>query len=419
MPAVTTRGSDQVNATEVHKPRAGSVNRISSSAALGSLVLLAAICVAPATSATPPTPAVGLGLADACASAPAGFATCDAQLLIDASGKPAVTAVATALPSGLGPADIRSAYRLSPTAGTGRTVAVIDAYDDPTAEADLAVYRKKYHLPSCTTTRGCFRKVNQSGGKALPKANAGWAVETSLDLDMVSAACANCRILLVEATTSSMTNLAAAVNYAATQHVAAINNSYNGTDTTQASAYNHPGIAITASTGDTGYGFGAPASFDTVIAVGGTSLKKAHNSRGWSETAWSGSGSGCSTLNAKPAWQSAATGCTGKAAADVSAVADPKTGVAMYDSTRVQGAVGWRVSGGTSAAAAIIAGVYAMSGRTAGYPASYTWTHASTLNDVTTGSSKDCPRLSKKLCTARSGWDGPTGLGTPNGTKSF
>jgi len=336
------------------------------------------------------------------------------MVVVDASGKPQVTAS----PSGYGPADIQSAYGLAGLSSGGRTVAIVDAYDDPTAEADLATYRSQYNLPACTTANGCFRKVNQTGGTSYPRTDAGWATEISLDLDMVSAACPDCKILLVEANSASFANLGTAVNYAATQGVSAISNSYGGSDSAGTSAYDHPGIAITASTGDNGYGIESPASFDSVVAVGGTSLSKASGTaRGWSEKAWSGAGSGCSTLNAKPSWQTSATQCSGKANADVSAVADPNTGVAVYDSTSYQGRKGWQVYGGTSASSPIIGSVYALSGNTSGYPASYTWGHTSGLNDVTSGSNGSC--TTSVWCTSGTGWDGPTGLGTPNGTSAF
>jgi subtilase family serine protease len=349
-----------------------------------------------------------------CARPVPGTAGCHAMVVVDATGKPQVTAT----PSGYGPSDIQSAYGLTGLSSGGRTVAIVDAYDDPTAEADLATYRSQYNLPACTTANGCFRKVNQTGGTSLPRTDAGWATEISLDLDMVSASCPDCKILLVEASSTSFANLGAAVNYAATQGVSAISNSYGGSDSAQTSAYNHPGIAITASTGDNGYGIESPASFGSVVAVGGTSLTRASGTtRGWTEKAWSGAGSGCSTLNAKPSWQTSATQCSGKANADVSAVADPNTGVAVYDSTSYQGRKGWQVYGGTSASSPIIGSVYALSGNTAGYPASYTWGHSSGLNDVTSGTNGTCtPAV---WCTSGVGWDGPTGLGTPNGTSAF
>ena len=354
-----------------------------------------------------------------CAAAPAGYAACLARV-VTSNGRPMTHRVRpNATPSGYGPADIRSAYALGSASGAGRTVAIVDAYDDPTAESDLGVYRSQYGLTACTTANGCFRKVNQTGGTKYPRTNSGWATEISLDLDMVSATCPDCHILLVEASSASFANLSAGVNYAATQGVSAISNSYGGSDASQSSqaGYDHPGIAVTASTGDSGYGTQSPASFDTVIAVGGTSLHKASNTRGWSESAWSGAGSGCSTLNAKPSWQTSATQCSGRGEADVSAVADPNTGVAVYDSTSYQGRSGWQVYGGTSASSPIIASVYTMGGNLSGYPASYTWGHAGALNDVTSGSNGSC--TTAVWCTSGSGWDGPTGLGTPNGTSSF
>lgn len=383
-------------------------------AALSAAVVVAALAAPVTASATASGPR---GSERTCAAAAPGHAACLARV-VTSGGRPVSARVRPhATPAGYGPADLQSAYQLAGASGAGRTVAIVDAYNDPTAEADLGVYRAQYGLPACSTANGCFRKVSQTGSTSYPATDAGWATEISLDLDMVSAACPSCRILLVEARSSSFADLGTAVNYAATQGVSAISNSYGGSDSSALSAYNHPGIAITASTGDAGYGVESPASFDSVVAVGGTSLARAGNSRGWSETAWSGAGSGCSTANAKPSWQTSATQCSGKANADVSAVADPNTGVAVYDSTPYQGSSGWQVYGGTSASSPIIASVYTMGGNLSGYPASYTWAHSSGLNDVTSGSNGSCsPAV---WCTSGAGWDGPTGLGTPNGTASF
>jgi len=350
-----------------------------------------------------------------CGPPAAGAAGCDAirHDAVDRNGN--VTANLT--PSGYGPADIRSAYALGAASSGGRTVAIVDAYNDPNAEADLGVYRSTFGLPTCTTANGCFRKVDQSGGTSYPRSNGGWAQEISLDLDMVSAACPDCKILLVEASSASFANLGAGVNTAARLGATAISNSYGGSDSAQSSAYDHPGIAVTASTGDSGYGVQSPASYTTVVAVGGTSLTKSSTTRGWSEAAWSGAGSGCSTINAKPSYQTSVTQCSGKANADVSAVADPNTGVAVYDSYAYQGAKGWLVFGGTSASSPIVASVYALSGNTGGYPAAIAWSNPAGLNDVTTGSNGSCPTT--VWCNAGTGWDGPTGLGTPNGTSAF
>jgi len=379
------------------------------------VLFLACVSLAGQAAAAPSSQGATHRNVHVCAAAAAGSAGCDAirHDKVDSHGK----VVPNATPSGYGPSAIRSAYALGSSGSGGKTVAIVDAYDDPNAAADLTTYRSQYGLPACTTSNGCFRKVNQNGGTSYPRANGGWAQEISLDLDMVSAACPDCKILLVEATTASFANLGTAVNTAARLGATAISNSYGGGDSTGTSAYDHPGIAITASTGDSGYGVQSPASFKTVVAVGGTSLKKASNARGWTESAWSGAGSGCSTLNLKPTWQTSSTACGGRASADVSAVADPNTGVAVYDSYAYQGAKGWMVFGGTSASSPIVASVYAMSGNTAGYPASYTWGHASALNDVTSGSNGTCSP--KVWCTAVTGWDGPTGLGTPKGTGAF
>jgi subtilase family serine protease len=361
-----------------------------------------------------------------CAAPVAGSAACDAirRDTLDSKGKPVQTATTT-LPAGYGPSDIASAYNLSagPHRTSVATVAIVDAYDDPTAAADLAHYRTTYGLPDCGS--GCFTKVNQTGGSTMPKVNGGWAQEISLDLDMVSATCPDCHILLVEANSSSFANLATAVKYAASRPgVVAISNSYGGSDSANNTAYNQPGIAVTASSGDNGYGVESPASFSSVIAVGGTSLKHASNTRGWGETAWSGAGSGCSSINAKPTWQSPVPSsvCAGKVNADVSAVADPSTGVAVYDSTSYQGHKGWMVFGGTSVASPIIASVYALGTTATGYdangtnPAASVWGNSNALNDVMTGSNGSCGTV---LCQAGGGWDGPTGLGTPNGTGAF
>src|SRR4051794_37417390 len=394
--------------------------------------LLTSVALAPSAGAAPNHPVHGHRDVSVCSSAPAGYAHCDAvrRDAVDSAGE-VVPEATPAAPAGLAPADLQSAYRLPGLAGrAGRTVAIVDAYDAPTAEADMGVYRAQFDLPACTSATGCFKKVSQTGSTsrgALPRADGGWAQEISLDLDMVSAACPTCKILLVEARSASFNDLATAVRYAATgSGVGGISNSYGGSGLTHAAiakSDNQPGIAVTASTGDAGYEVGSAASFPSVIAVGGTSLVKDTSQRGWTEKAWAGAGSGCSTLNTKPEWQTAATGCDNKATADVSAVADPHTGVAVYDSYAYQGASGWLVFGGTSASSPIVASVYALgttaTGRAtgAGNPAAHTWQTPGGLFDVTSGSNGTCTTAA--WCTAGPGWDGPTGLGTPNGLSAF
>jgi subtilase family serine protease len=299
-------------------------------------------------------------------------------------------------------------------------VAIVDAFDDPNAEADLGVYRAQFGIAACTTANGCFKKVNQNGVQgSYPNGNVGWAQEISLDLDMVSAICPNCHILLVEATDNSFSNLAASVNTAASLGANAISNSYGGGEfatEVNDTAFNHPGIAITASSGDSGFGAQYPAASPFVTAVGGTTLTQ--NGSTFSETAWSGAGSGCSAFEAQPSWQAAVPAITGhcsrRAIADVSAVADPNTGVDVYDTF---GTSGWLVFGGTSVASPIVASVYALAGNaaTVNY-GSFSYSHTGSLHDVLSGSNGSCGNV---LCNAQAGWDGPTGNGTPNGTGGF
>ncbi|WP_310961950.1 S53 family peptidase [Nocardioides terrisoli] len=352
----------------------------------------------------------------------AAVASCDAEVLVsNSTGR--VPATSTPPATALTPSQLRDAYKLGSASSGGRTVAVVDAYGYPNLERDLATYRSQFGLSACTTGNGCLRIMDQNGGSSLPRFNAGWAGETALDVDAISAACPDCHILVVQAQSASIANLGTAASTAARQAgVVAISNSYGGgdlADSTYGGYYNHPGIAVTASTGDNGYQGGSfPASSDYVTAVGGTSLVAAGNSRGWSESAWSGAGSGCSTVNGALAAASGAnTGCSMRAIADVSAAADPSYGgLAVYYPTSKSVST-WAQVGGTSESSPIIASVYAMSGNTAGYANAIPYSHSGSLFDVTSGSNGSCP--TSQWCTARTGWDGPTGLGTPNGTGAF
>jgi subtilase family serine protease len=361
------------------------------------------------------------------ASGPAGSGvTCFGSVL---------TPKATAGPVGYGPAQIQSAYRIAGKKSGGRTVAVVVAYDNPKAESDLAVFRAAYHLPACTTANGCLRKVNQNGLRfPLPARDYGWAEESSLDLDAVSATCPDCHLLLVEATSPETGPLLSAVDTAVRLKAVAVSNSYGGIeDGTILAAdthLNHAGVAITASAGDNGYRAEWPASSRYVTAVGGTTLKRSSTARGWSETVWSGTGSGCSRYETKPTWQTD-TGCKRRTVGDVAAVADPATGLGVYDTFNncllallcdaqiatgsAQGLNGWAQVGGTSLSAPIVAAIYALAGnrvRTA-----YAYAHRSALFDVRSGSNGSCG--GSYLCTAKAGYDGPTGLGTPNGLGAF
>jgi hypothetical protein len=348
---------------------------------------------------------------------------------------------AQAAPSGYGPPDLQSAYNLpSSTAGNGATVAVVDAYNDPDIASDLATYRAQYGLPACTQASGCFQVVNQNGQASPLPADAGtsgWDVEESLDVDMVSATCPNCKIILVEANDPDITgpNLEQGVDAAVALGADYVSNSYGGSEDPSElqddQYYDHPGVVITASAGDSGYGVNFPAASQYVTSVGGTTLVQDSSvARGWAETVWGngssgtdgdGTGSGCSAYEPQPSWQTGiVSGCTNRAVADISADANPSTGVAMYDSYS-QG--GWLVVGGTSVASPIIASASALAGVPAAgtYPASYLYSHyaadPSAFNDVTSGSDGSCsPAV---LCTAGPGWDGPSGLGTPDGVTGL
>ncbi|MEZ0110813.1 subtilase family serine protease [Catenulispora sp. EB89] len=354
-----------------------------------------------------------------------GMAACDALHVTNVAEHIRAAGVTpNATPSGFGPADLRSAYNLPANGGAGQTVAIVDAYNDPNAAADMTTYRSQYGLPACTVASGCFKQVNQTGGSKLPKGDTGWAGEISLDLDMVSAVAPNAHIILVEATTPSMTNLGTAVNTAVKLGAKFVSNSYGGGESSADTSYDstyfkHSGVAITASSGDGGYGVEYPAASPYVTSVGGTALKKDSSARGWTESVWStnateGAGSGCSAYEPKPTWQKD-TGCAKRTVADVAAVADPATGVAVY---QTYGGNGWAVYGGTSVASPLIAAVYADAGApTAAVPAADIYSHTSALNDVTSGSTASC--TPSYLCTAGTGYDGPTGWGTPNGLTAF
>jgi subtilase family serine protease len=342
-----------------------------------------------------------------------GTARCHSHIVTDTSGRP----FATSSPAGYGPSDLRSAYKVTGTGASSTLIAIVDAWGYPNAESDLGKYRSRFGLPPCTTANGCFKKVNQSGAQGnYPRANTGWSQETALDLDMASAMCPDCSLLLVEANSTSFLDLALAVNTAASMGAHVISNSYGGSESGSTSYepyYTYAGIAVTVSSGDKGYGVQFPASSPHVTAVGGTSLVRSSNSRGWSETAWSGAGSGCSGVYPKPSWQTDPS-CSNRTVADVSAVADPNTGVSVYGPYSARQSA-WLVFGGTSVAAPLIAGLYGVNDGSVTY-GSNPYHHTSALFDVSSGSNGSCGGY---LCTAVPGYDGPTGLGTPDGATAF
>jgi subtilase family serine protease len=371
--------------------------------------------------------------------AAAGFARCHSHVIVDAHGLPATGST----PSGYGPAQFHGAYVLPtapPSSAPAQTIAIVDAYDDPSIRNDLTTYDRTFgipDLPSCssTVTSTCFAKVNQSGAASpLPNTSSGWALEIALDVETAHQICQSCNVILVEASSSSGANLDAAEDTAAKLAATEISNSwgteseYSG-ETAENAHFNHPGIAITVASGDSGYQrFGFPAASPNVIDAGGTTLKvtQSGGAYAWAgEETWSGSGSGCSLYFSAQSFQEAAAGFSlagcahSRGVADVAADANPNTGAAVYDSTRYQGRLGWFQVGGTSLAAPLIAGVYALAGNAASvaYPASLPYGNPTALHDVTQGASTGS--CSTTACKAASGYDGPTGLGTPNGAAGF
>ncbi len=349
-------------------------------------------------------------------------------------------------PGFLTPERLHAAYQLpdETAEGSTQTIAVVDAFDDPTAEADLAVYDQQFGLPECTSANGCFKKVNQKGEAGpLPPTEGGWATEISIDVQMAHAICQGCHVILVETKSEDFSDLGAGVLAAVKLGASEISNSYGGTeepgDVSLANAdYNHPGILVAASSGDCGYrntackldteGANFPADSPDVLSVGGTALTESGGV--WTSTAWTEGGSACSTLFTAAPWQSSvtgfsATGCgSGRAIADVSAIGDPNTGVDIYDSTPEEpgASTGWGVWGGTSVASPIVAAEWALAGGAHGvsYPSETLYAHAgeaSSLYDVTSGSNGKCG--ASTICNAATGFDGPTGLGSPVGLGAF
>ncbi|MGA8535628.1 MAG: hypothetical protein WB615_16085 [Candidatus Tumulicola sp.] len=356
--------------------------------------------------------AIGSAQAVCAAIQPRGFARCFSFVRSDMKSlvKPDAGAY--------GPSDLQTAYNLpSSTNGGGQTVGIVDAFDNPNAESDLGVYRSHYSETACTTANGCFKKVNQTGGTSYPPGNQNWGAEISLDLDMVSAICPKCHIVLVEATDNSFKNLAIAELEAGAQGAGQISNSYGGSEFAKTnSSYNIKHVVITASSGDSGYGPSQPCSWKTVVCVGGTTLSKVSPR---TEASWTGAGSGCSAKVAKPKWQTD-TGCKMRSESDVSATANPAFPVAVYDT---YGYGGWTGFGGTSVASPIIASVFALAGNHATQKdAKGIWAAggSSNLNDITTGGTNgSCPPAYPYICKPGVGYDGITGMGTPNGVGAF
>jgi len=346
---------------------------------------------------------------------------CKAHIRTDAQSR----IIPSTTPFGLGPADLASAYNLSASQTSSATIAIVDAFHYPNAAKDLAAYRSQFGLPPCTIANGCFKIVNQYGAPSPLPGNSppgdNWTVEAALDLDMASAACPTCKLVLVEAQDDVGNGLFVAQNAAAAiPGVAAISDSWggpsDGTDLSMdAQFFTHTQAVNTfvasGDSGNTGSTPDYPSTSATVIGVGGTHLATSTTARGWTETAWAGSGSSCSQLITKPNFQSTvpAGACRKRATSDVSAVGDPATPVAVFN----EGVGGWVAVAGTSASSPFVAGVYARYGITGStHDASYAYCHTSEFFDIKSGNNGTC---TSALCNAGVGWDGPTGIGSPNG----
>jgi subtilase family serine protease len=338
-----------------------------------------------------------------------GYARCFAWIRTDVSKSMQPNAGA------YGPSDLQTAYNLpSSTNGNGQTIGIVDAFGYPNAESDVTAYRSHYGLPACTTANGCFKKVDEHGGTNYPPTNSGWDGEQALDLDMASAICPNCHIVLVEADNNNFGPLATAEDQAAKQGAGQISNSYGGGEFAATNKhFSHKGVVITASSGDGGYGPQQPCSWASVVCVGGTTLTKVSPR---TEVGWIGAGSGCSALVKKPLWQTD-KGCTMRSESDVSATANPSFPVAVY----LNG--GFTAFGGTSVASPIIASVFALAGNhTKVKAAKGIWAAggSSKLNDITAGAKNgNCPSQYPYICLPGVGYDGVTGWGSPNAVGAF
>ena len=329
-----------------------------------------------------------------------------------------------ATPKGYGATDLRTAYAMPAPGAATPTLGIVVAYHYSGLEADLAAYRTQYGLAACSSASGCLTVAyadNNGQTSTVPPpspAGEGWDVQEMLSTELAAAMCPECKLLVVEAESEQDNSLYVAVDVAVQLGARSIALSYGSPESSTTPAtlethFNHPGVLIVAPAGDGGYAGQPqyPATSAFTLSVGGTTLSMSTGGRGWTETAWSSTGSGCSTVIAKPAWQNDPS-CTKRMTADVAAVADPNTGLAVYDSN----AGGWSQVGGTTSAAAIVAGAFASLGVAEQGP-SFPWAHSSAFYDVTSGNNDSAGCAPDAYyCTAATGYDGPSGWGTPNGT---
>jgi subtilase family serine protease len=336
---------------------------------------------------------------------------------------------ATTSPTGISPTRIRKAYGFSAITnqGSGQTIGIVDAYDDPNIAADLTHFNSTFGLATCTTTNGCFKKVYASGTK--PAANAGWALEIALDVEWAHVIAPKAKIVLVETSSNSLTSLLHGVDVAVQQGASVVSMSWGGdefsTEHNYDSHFSINNVTFTVSSGDSGFGAQWPASSPNVVAVGGTKLSADSSGNYISESAWSGSGGGLSRYESEPSYQSRfpiPRDSTGKRAVpDVAYDAAPSTGVPVYNTVLYQGEKGWFQVGGTSASAPQWAGLFAVANsiRHSGGKANLSHTNNtvyaiakttySDYHDIHSGTNGTCGAL----CTSVTGYDTVTGIGSP------
>jgi subtilase family serine protease len=338
-----------------------------------------------------------------CPSPPAGYGHCHALVVDDSHGNP----LATGSPTGLSPATIDHVYGFpGGSAGAGKTIAIVDAYDDPTAASDLNTFSNEFGLPTCTTSNPCFSKVNQTGGTSYPRADSGWGLEISLDIQWAHAIAPGAKILLVEASSNSFANLMAAEDYAKA-HAQYVSNSWGSSEFSGETGYDshfaQSGVSFFVSSGDAGLPAEWPSASPNVISVGGTTLHFDGSGNFTSETGWSAGGGGCSAYEAANGSQSTGqVSCGGKRATpDVSLDADPNSGVAVYD-TSYSGQSGWFQVGGTSASSPMWAAAAADNGSVVN--AAYVYGNNITFRDITSGNNGAPCLVGFDLCSGRGSW---------------
>jgi kumamolisin len=328
-----------------------------------------------------------------------------------------------AAPTGETPQSIRPVYGLPSSGGSG-VIAIVDAFDYPTAENDLGVFSSQFGLPACTTANGCFKKVYAKGPK--PRQNCGWAQEAALDIEWAHAMAPSAKIVLVEAASSSFSDLFQGVDVATQQvvnsgHSGEVSMSWGGSEFSSEASndfhFTQTGIVYFAASGDTGGATIYPSASPNVVAAGGTTINRDSKGAFVSETGWSGSGGGPSKYEPRPGYQAGVAAIVGsqRGIPDFSFDADPNSGVSVYDSTSCQGFSGWLVFGGTSVASPSLAGIVNLAGHVS--RTSTSQTELTTIySNLGTADFRDILSGTAGSFSAKAGWDFVTGVGSNQGT---